>query len=40
VGERQWQEDDASMIIEMARREGQSILLPAAWERTTPALTL
>ncbi len=40
VGERQWQEDDASMIIEIARREGQSILLPASRERATPALTL
>lgn len=28
VGERQWQEDDASMIIEVARREGEDILLP------------
>jgi len=27
VGERQWQEDDASMIIEIARREGQDISL-------------
>lgn len=26
VGERQWQEDDTSMIIEIARREGQEIL--------------
>ena len=30
VGERQWQEDDTSMIIEIARREGQDILLPVA----------
>jgi predicted nucleotidyltransferase len=30
VGERQWQEDDASTIIEVARREGQEILLPVA----------
>ena len=30
VGERQWREDDASVIIEMARREGQEILLPVA----------
>ena len=30
VGERQWREDDASIIIEMARREGQEISLPAA----------
>ncbi|MBK7203325.1 MAG: nucleotidyltransferase domain-containing protein [Anaerolineae bacterium] len=29
VGERQWQEDDASMIIEVARREGEDILWPA-----------
>ena len=28
VGERQWQEDDASPIIEIARREGQVIPLP------------
>lgn len=28
VGERQWLEDDASMIIEVARREGEDILLP------------
>jgi predicted nucleotidyltransferase len=28
VGERQWREDDASAIIEIARREGQEILLP------------
>ncbi len=26
VGERQWQEDDANMIIEVARREGEDIL--------------
>lgn len=25
VGERQWQEDDVSMIIEVARREGEDI---------------
>jgi predicted nucleotidyltransferase len=30
VGERQWQEDDASVIIEMARREGQAIPLATA----------
>ena len=30
VGERQWREDDASAIIEIARREGQAILLPVA----------
>lgn len=30
VGERQWQEDDASAIIEIARREGEEILLPVA----------
>jgi len=30
VGERQWQEDGVSTIIEIARREGQDILLPAA----------
>ena len=30
VGERQWQEDDSSMMIEIARREGQDILLPAS----------
>ncbi len=30
VGERQWREDDASAIIETARREGQAILLPLA----------
>jgi len=29
VGERQWLEDDASMIIEVARREGEDILLRA-----------
>lgn len=29
VGERQWQEDTASMIIEVARREGQDIPLAA-----------
>ena len=28
VGERQWQEDDASAIIEIARREGYEVLLP------------
>jgi predicted nucleotidyltransferase len=27
VGERQWQEDDASAIVEIARREGQEIPL-------------
>jgi predicted nucleotidyltransferase len=30
VGERQWQEDNTSMIIEIARREGQDISLPVA----------
>jgi predicted nucleotidyltransferase len=30
VGERQWREDNASVILEMARREGQEISLPAA----------
>jgi hypothetical protein len=30
VGERQWQEDNTRMIIEIARREGQDILLPGA----------
>ena len=30
VGERQWQDDDASAIIEIARREGEEILLPVA----------
>ena len=30
VGERQWQDDDASAIIEIARREGEEILLPIA----------
>jgi predicted nucleotidyltransferase len=30
VGERQWREDDTSVIIEMARREGQEISLPVA----------
>lgn len=30
VGERQWQEDSVSTIIEIARREGQEILLPGA----------
>ena len=29
LGERQWQEDNASMIIEIARREGEEILLRA-----------
>jgi len=28
VGEHQWLEDDASAIIEIARREGEEILLP------------
>jgi predicted nucleotidyltransferase len=28
VGERQWREDDSSIIVEMARREGQEITLP------------
>jgi hypothetical protein len=27
VGERQWQEDDANPIIEIARREGQVLVL-------------
>ena len=27
VGERQWQEDDATLIVEVARREGQEIPL-------------
>ncbi len=27
VGERQWREDDASVLIELARREGVEILL-------------
>jgi uncharacterized protein len=30
VGERQWQEDDSSAIIEIARREGEEILLSVA----------
>ncbi|MGD2159504.1 MAG: nucleotidyltransferase domain-containing protein [Anaerolineales bacterium] len=30
VGERQWQEDDASAIIEIARRKGKEIPLPIA----------
>lgn len=30
VGERQWREDAASPIIEVARREGQVIALPVA----------
>ncbi len=30
VGERQWQDDDASAIIEIARREGEEIPLPIA----------
>jgi predicted nucleotidyltransferase len=29
VGERQWREDDDSMILEIARREGQEIVAPA-----------
>jgi len=29
VGERQWREDDASALIETARREGQAIPLPS-----------
>jgi hypothetical protein len=29
VGERQWREDKASAIIEVARREGQEILAPS-----------
>jgi predicted nucleotidyltransferase len=29
VGERQWQEDEVSSIIEVARREGQEILAPS-----------
>ena len=28
VGERRWREDDASAILEIARREGQEILTP------------
>lgn len=28
VGERQWREDQASAIIEVARREGQEVLAP------------
>ena len=28
VGERQWREDQGSLILEMARREGQEIPLP------------
>ena len=30
VGERQWQEDTASLLVEMARREGQVIPLATA----------
>ena len=30
VGERQWQEDDASAVIEIARQEGEEITLPIA----------
>jgi hypothetical protein len=30
VGERQWQEGEASAIIEIARREGEEISLPVA----------
>ncbi len=30
VGERQWQEDDARAIIEIARREGQEISIRSA----------
>ena len=30
VGERQWREDGTSVILEMARREGQEIPLPLA----------
>ena len=30
VGERQWQDDNASAIIEIARREGHEVLLPVA----------
>lgn len=30
VGERQWQEDDASAVIEIARQEGEEIALPIA----------
>jgi predicted nucleotidyltransferase len=30
VGVRQWQEDDASAIIEIARREGREVPLPVA----------
>ena len=30
VGERQWREDPASLLVEMARREGQEIPLPVA----------
>lgn len=30
VGERQWQKDDVSPILEIARREGQEIVLPLA----------
>jgi predicted nucleotidyltransferase len=28
VGERRWREDDASAILEIARREGQEIAMP------------
>jgi hypothetical protein len=28
VGERQWREDQGSLVLEMARREGQEIPLP------------
>jgi len=28
VGERQWREDNSSVLIEIARREGQELLLP------------
>lgn len=30
IGERQWLEDDASAIVEIARREGEEISLPIA----------
>ena len=30
VGERQWREDTASLLVEMARREGQQVPLPVA----------
>ena len=36
VGERQWREDDAGVLIETARREGQAIPLPRKKDARPP----